>query len=634
VPPETPFLEGIRKILPACCAHVRGTGGKAQGSGFFIDEELLLTCAHVVVGNEKDQVDVEPIGRPSRKGTILKVLGEKTVDLALVEVKRLDGEEPQDAAVIDGALDDNIDYYAVGFPVEPMAGSSAGYQEIAYKGNAHITGSTPALLILQAGGALVSPGMSGGAVLNARSGAVAAIVQYRQDRQIPSGGGAIPIARASELLPEVRECLDKPPVATKRWRDELGEDAWRALGKSWGWRDELNIRIEGTPSCWKIGVNGATPLSLTGAGLPENVSEALFHWAQRRRVRRREDVRLLGRLLAAALFPDSVLARVKRGANNDQMLVRLWFEGESVLFDVPWEFASVEIGGKDRHLAVDPQMGLVRVGAHPNEDKVQIAAMADNGAVLGIVVQPEMWAPYMPKLLTSGPPEEWPSLKKLKEKLGEAIDKAGKRVVESQEVPRLRALLQENPTAPEVKHALATASFDIVHYVGFGHVDHGTPSIAFVDDDGMLVWRDVNEVFGWVADADARLLVVELLLPSMVAELEPIPPRAFLSALSDRINAVVYTRLPVHPKLSNSFNNAFYYALGEGRSVEAAMQYARRALHDGQVAGDAASFGWFSLLTGPKADTQLLKTGVGVQAEARSSVPHGPSQPSRRDGFG
>jgi hypothetical protein len=609
-------LVQLRELLKECVASVEDVNRSSRGSGFFVDEDLLLTCAHVVKGQKSESLRLHPFKRQPRSGIIIDVIAQRSIDLALVKVDKVEGESPQPAVVLDRGIVDNVDYFAVGYPSEQVVGVP-GLEEISYRGNARIAedGSTPILLVLQAGGALIKPGLSGGPVMNTDTGAVVGLVQYTQDPNNPTGGAAIPIGRAASDFAEVRRCLDKPPVATARWRDILGPAAWRQLGKSWGWRHELDICIRGSPSGWEVRLDPDNdgPYSLTGRGLSEDVSEVLFHWAQRRRVRRDEDVKLLGRLLSGALLPPPVLSQVLRGAGNDQLLVRLRFDGNCELFDVPWEFVTIRIADKDHHIATEPHMGLVRVGSHANEGSIDTAPRRGVGTVLGIIVQPEDWQTQMPRPHLSGKEVSWPQRGWCSDRLSEAI----------RECRRLQLSLLEDPIPSKVAGAVLNSvgtdtPIEVVHYMGFGQLEQGKPMIALSDGEGDVEWRSLEDLFSWVEQSGARLLIIEFFLPRVGTDPEPIPPRAFLSGLAGRVNAIIYTRFPVHPRQSNRFNVALYNALGSGETVEMAVQRARKDVLDNQFLGDAAGFGWFALLTGPRADTQLVEA---TQQETRPLSP-------------
>ena len=103
--------------------------------------------------------------------------------------------------------------------------------------------------------------------------------------------------------------------------------------------------------------------------------------------------------------------------------------------------------------------------------------------------------------------------------------------------------------------------------------------------------------------------------------------RAFLEALSKRINCVVFTRFPVHERQFHVFNLKLYGMLGEGKSVERAVQRARQDVNTDRPLGDAGAFGSFALITGPQSDTQLVVPATG---DPRDSAPK--SQEPREDG--
>src|SRR5207249_674282 len=105
-------LSTLRELLKTCSAQVVGETG-ARGSGFFVDERLLLTCAHVAGENEGAQVEVRPFGGTPRPGTIRALRPGNALDLALVDVQAVAGEDSPPAVVLDETLVDDVDYYAV-----------------------------------------------------------------------------------------------------------------------------------------------------------------------------------------------------------------------------------------------------------------------------------------------------------------------------------------------------------------------------------------------------------------------------------------------------------------------------------------------------------------------------------------
>jgi hypothetical protein len=112
-----------------------------------------------------------------------------------------------------------------------------------------------------------------------------------------------------------------------------------------------------------------------------------------------------------------------------------------------------------------------------------------------------------------------------------------------------------------------------------------------------------------VSPSRARILIVQLLLPPVGTDPDPIPPSAFRSALQGRIHAVVFTPVAIHPRQAHAFNRRFYEELGSGATVEAAVQEARAQVQINGVLDDASGFGWFSLLTGPEPGLQVVESG-------------------------
>ncbi len=615
VSPEV--LAAVRTLLKRCTASVTLDDG-SHGSGFFIDERRLLTCAHVA-GAEGGTVSVHPVGRDApRPGTVVTALPGNDLDLAIVEVDPVPGEPPQPAVVLDRAVVDNIDYYAVGYPAEVLVGE-VGLEEVSYPVNTRLDpadGVTPRLLMIQAGGPLVVPGISGGALLSSDSGAVVGLVQYSRDVGGDKGGAGIPIVRAAEHLPLVHDLLASPPLATRAWRDALGRAAWRQLGNQWEWRTRLDILVSGDVKEWHIRADSedGDAYTVSGQGLPSRIAEALFHWAKRRRVRDPEDVELLGRLLAGALLPDPLVERLIGAADSDELMVRLRFDDGGDLFDVPWEFVTLRVNGETRQVATSREMRLARVAPRADGSAVDVLPAAGTAGVLGIVVQPEDWQRRMPNLRQLAKDVAWPEQGALAARLGAAIESGG----------TLSAHLLDTPLPSQVPRTIKElergAPLDVVHYCGFGQLQDGVPRIAFSDDEGDAELHELDNLFAWVSASPARVLVVQFLLPPSGTDPDPIPPSAFRSALRGRVNAVVFTPVPVHPRQAQAFNRRFYEALGGGATIEAAVQEGRAEVGDDRFLGDAAGFAWFSLITGPQAGLQVVEAGSTGSGSSRGST--------------
>src|SRR5262245_3973015 len=221
-----------------------------RGSGFFIDDDLILTCAHCV-GETGSSVTVH-VGAVSVAGKVLESAPGDDADVALVGITDPARLGRPAAVVLDSRLRDDVTYYAYGFPRNAVV-AKAGMEERAYLGHERRSEEGEAqLLIFAEGKSSIISGMSGGPVLSSKTGAVVGIVQYRANTYPAGGGGAIPVARAAKLLPKVQEYLSEAPVATRPYRDGLGSEAWVALGRSWGWESRIDLELSGNRKEWTV----------------------------------------------------------------------------------------------------------------------------------------------------------------------------------------------------------------------------------------------------------------------------------------------------------------------------------------------------------------------------------------------
>ncbi len=613
---------GLEQLLKECSAHLSSEAGR--GTGFFVDDRHLLTSAHVVGKQEGLKVQVQPFTRAVREGTVIAVQPEETDDLALVEVEPIDGEESP-SVVFARELADGIEYFAVGHPKGDLV-EDVGLEGIKYTGHqrTEIEEGEASLLKLEAGRAAVTPGMSGGPVLSTGSGGVVAIMQYNTLPDTNMGGGAIPVGRAADAFEVVRDVLEEPPSCAHRWRELLGSDAWQTLGYRWGWKRVLDVRITGTRKDWEVQIDpdDDAPRKVTTEGLPTEVFRALFSWAERRPVRDADDVDLLGSLLAGALFPSQAASKLFSDRLDDELLLRLHFDSEGDLFDVPWEFLTLKAAEEDHHVAAHQNMGLVRVGRHKDPAQVQTAPCETTPYVLGILIEPDEYQ-AMPRLSE----RSWPRPEEILDAQRDAVEQRGTLWFKGLMNPAFDELDDQTAGALVVDgKPIEDASMEVVHYTGFGCVENGKPSLAFGDGEGGIYWREATDFFDWTAAGGARLLVVEFMLSPLAVPFEALAPKTFLAALTNRVNATVFTRFPLHTRELSPFNQTLYAALGQSKSIERAVQLARKKVDD-RRAIDAAGFGAFSLITGDKAGMRLVPAEAGDAAEGMSAQERGAARP-------
>lgn len=609
-------VQELRIVLGDCTAHLRvGTTG---GSGFFIDEDLLLTCDHVV--KDADEVVVTPLasGKPCNGRVVDR---DQSKDLALIQIEHSPDIEAQSAVTLHRGMEGGV-YLAAGYPkfeLDPRP----GFEMIRYEGHTRSDFEDKSdLVLIYDAGKQVTSGMSGGPVLNTATGAVVAVTRFANDLRFALGGGAIPITIAADSFEEVRRCLDQPPTATRRWRDALGPDGWTRLGYTWeAWKQAIDLYVSGKRSGWRIGLSDdASGEEITVQALGDDVSEALFQWAQRQRVRGKDQVILLGKLLSAALFPDAVKKKFLTARQADDLLLRLHVAPSSGLTDIPWEFAAVPGGGDEAFLAIQSDLAFIRVAPSPGLRPVSNPRPGTPPIrVLGVIVQPDKWQKQLRVV------RQWKVDKN-------DIESALRAKVERHH-GRWKA--QVNRETADVKAVAADDQYEVFHYIGFGAMlDRGGAHVAMYDGPGSDPrWEPVEDFFKLAAQSNAQVVVVEFGSPPPDVEAEPIPPSALIQAALDvQLNAaIVFTRYPVQPRQWQVFNDGFYEALGDRETVEMAVQRGRQRLWDNKPLSDAATFGWFTVVSGTAAHTQLASKPDGQpELEAKQDSPPAGAGQARR----
>ena len=605
----------LKALLQVCTANVR-VDGASQGSAFFISHNLLLTCQHVVEGQAT--VDVVPFEHEARTGTVVTPNPGLGDDLALIRVEPVTGEEIP-AVLLDRRLDEG-QYYLVGYPREHGKGPA---QE-AYTLTGHPRRERPAevradaqqMLQLEAG-QVITFGMSGGPVLSLRTGAVVAVTRSARDPNAAEGGGAIPVSVAARRYDElVAPLLSDPPVSTRAWRDAIGREQWQSLGQIWEMATQVDLIVKGKISQWRI-CSEVVPEGekLDASALGDDVTEAMFSWAQRRRLSGQPEVDLMGRLLARALFPATVGSHLDLLSQADAVTIRLHIEsevedGQLPLADIPWELAGIP--GKDGFLASEPQFRFVRVDdrGHPDPVKPTLNRLR----VLGVIALPKAWE-YPEWYGTNH--GDWPTSEEIARQLKSQCSSESF----GPEAFEFRAVIDPpNDVLSDIIHGLdqvgrdrtaagEKATYDILHLVGVGRIGQtGQAQYAMsYNDVGDFNWVDLNRLFKWVAGTGVKLVVLQFTGPPVGQRLDPVTPSSVGSVLNGPVAAVILTRFPSHPAQLERFNAGFYRKLGIGATLSDAVQDGRRRLRDNVFGDDAAGFGCFVLITGQQSEIRLVR---------------------------
>ena len=179
------------------------------GSGFYVAPGLIITCAHIVAGLRgavPEQVAVAWRGM-SLAGRVRAVVPIENRDAALwpypdLCVIELDVVPPGQPSVVLGELRGD------GFPEVSMSGFAKVY-DVARASLLQVSGQLEGAveadggILWQVAGGDFSPGMSGGPVLDLRSGVVCAVTKATRSTGAPLGGWIIPATAIRAAFPDV-----------------------------------------------------------------------------------------------------------------------------------------------------------------------------------------------------------------------------------------------------------------------------------------------------------------------------------------------------------------------------------------------------------------------------------------------
>jgi hypothetical protein len=603
--------------------------GTSKGTGFFLDRRLLLTCAHVVEGEKA--VTVTPFTGPPRGGKVVEALPvDDGGDLALVELDDVAGDVAlQPAVLLDTFVADHSAVEAVGYPADEVD-RRPGQQPLTYRATPRRADAAEVLGLVLAG-SQVTGGLSGAPVLNLETGAVVGVVRYTKNDSNDLGGGAIPIAVAIKAFDRVAKLHMLPSAASREWITTLGERWLRPLGREpLGTNVCFDLRLGGTPDQWKV-TSAVGPVDLNVGKLGDRVPQALFHWARHRQVRERRDLKILGRFLSAALLHDTIGVELgQRRGGASELLVRLAFDENCDLADVPWEYATTSNAEDSTFLGTDERLALVRIVPGGPE---RMPDPDDNIRVLGVVVQPPEFTALHPSVMGGGVPIPWTTTPDLVEKLRRAVtgpgpDAGATVTFDSLVDPTFGALPEHDPEAP----------VHVVHYIGYGlRQERDGDHLAFSDGYESVSFTPVAEFLQAAAKLRPKLIVVETATLPPTKDWAQMSRSAFVSTLPAPVAAIVATRFPVHPREYDLFNRAFYESVRKGVCVELAVQAGRRNLAVVHPINDWTSFGAFAVFTGATGGLRLLERPERPDGEQRGGTSKRapdtpPAPPSRPEG--
>lgn len=201
-------LEGI---LERCTVKIKVSGKSGWGTGFLVDSDLILTCAHVVKGVSSESVQVYWQNQEAFEVAVIEESYSDPYDIALLRLSSVSNNFP--CVYLDTDIRSSDVFYAFGYPDDFENGAPVTFE---CEG---ITGDEPPLIKFKRGQA--RPGLSGSPLLNKRTGKVCGIVKFTRDRATDLGGGGIPVETALIKFSSLREQQKKFHEKDKRWSNAL-----------------------------------------------------------------------------------------------------------------------------------------------------------------------------------------------------------------------------------------------------------------------------------------------------------------------------------------------------------------------------------------------------------------------------
>ncbi|MFD6069668.1 trypsin-like peptidase domain-containing protein, partial [Amycolatopsis lurida] len=191
--------------------------GRTKGTGFHVTSTMLLTCAHVVTDAGRPVEYLEGPGGPFEvlRDWLLPG-GPDGLDLALL---RAPASSPDPPAYLSEATAPGDDLWVFGYPDgNYRAGDSVS---IRYDGTSeHVAGP----VLLKGTQGRIRPGMSGGPVLNWRTGAICGVVRYR-DGTHDDTARFVPMSTIFQAYPGLSEANSAEAASWLRLLDDEQIDA-------------------------------------------------------------------------------------------------------------------------------------------------------------------------------------------------------------------------------------------------------------------------------------------------------------------------------------------------------------------------------------------------------------------------
>ncbi|MFD2473658.1 trypsin-like peptidase domain-containing protein [Amycolatopsis silviterrae] len=216
----------LESALRAATIPLSLDSGAVCGTGFFIGPGLVLTCAHVITTPDgpaetvySEPTDAWPADRLEVMPGSYRPGGQDGEDLVLLQTSRSGCPGPALLSDVSAVGDDA---WVFGYPEGRYR--TGDVVSLRLEGRSE---RTDGAMLLKGSHGRIRPGMSGGPVLNWRTGAVCGIVRYR-DRRYDDIARFVPVTTVFACYPGLPDLNLRTP-STRRWLDLL-DDGHLAAG--------------------------------------------------------------------------------------------------------------------------------------------------------------------------------------------------------------------------------------------------------------------------------------------------------------------------------------------------------------------------------------------------------------------
>jgi hypothetical protein len=205
------MAQTLEEILERCTVKIKVPGKSGWGTGFYVDSDLILTCAHVVKGVTSEPIQVYWQNQEAFEVAVIEEIYSDPFDIALLRLSSVSNKFP--CVYLDTDIRSSDVFYTFGYPDDFENGAPVTFE---CEG---ITGDNPPLIKFKHG--QTRPGLSGSPLLNKRTGRVCGIVKFTRDRATNLGGGGILIETTFSKFMNLKERQQEFHEKNKTWTNIL-----------------------------------------------------------------------------------------------------------------------------------------------------------------------------------------------------------------------------------------------------------------------------------------------------------------------------------------------------------------------------------------------------------------------------